>query len=86
MRLIYMKYFYHFLVMISLFQPLELMAELEKKILKIAVLYDQEFLLHNTGLNHPENPNRITHAINFLKKEYKFKSNLIWPSFGYAPI
>ena len=81
-----MKYFYHFLVMISLLQPLELIAESEKKILKIAVLYDEEFLLHNTGPNHPENPNRITPTINFLKKDYSFKSNLIWPSFGYAPL
>ena len=81
-----MKYFYHFLVMISLLQPLELIAGSEKKILKIAVLYDEEFLFHNTGLNHPENPNRITHTINFLKKDYAFKSNLIWPSFGYAPL
>ena len=68
-----MKYFYHFLVMISLLQPLELIAESEKKILKIAVFYDEEFLFHNTGLNHPENPNRITHTINFLKKDYAFK-------------
>jgi acetoin utilization deacetylase AcuC-like enzyme len=62
------------------------MAESEKKILKIALLYDEEFLLHNTGLNHPENPDRIKHAIKFLKNDYKFKSNLIWPTFGYAPI
>lgn len=81
-----MKYFYHLLVMISLFQSFELMAESEKNTLKIAILYDDEFLLHNTGLNHPENPNRITHAINFLKKDYPFKSNLTWPSFGYSPI
>jgi len=81
-----MKYFYYFLAMIALLQPLEIMAESEKNTLKIAVLYDDEFLLHNTGHSHPENPSRITHAINFLKKEYQFKSHLIWPSFGYAPI
>ena len=81
-----MKYFYYFLAIIALLQPLKTMAESEKNSFKIAVLYDDEFLLHNTGLNHPENPSRITHTINFLKKEYEFKSNLIWPSFGYAPI
>jgi acetoin utilization deacetylase AcuC-like enzyme len=81
-----MKYFYYFLTIIALLQPLKTMAESEKNSFKIAVLYDDEFLLHNTGLNHPENPSRITHTINFLKKEYEFKSNLIWPSFGYAPI
>jgi acetoin utilization deacetylase AcuC-like enzyme len=81
-----MKYFYHFLVVIVLLQPLKIMADSEKNILKIAVLYDDEFLQHDTGPNHPENPDRITHAINFLKQDYQFKSNLIWPSFGYAPI
>jgi len=81
-----MKYFYYFLTIIALLQPLKTMAESEKNSFKIAVLYDDEFLLHNTGLNHPENPSRITHTINFLKKEYEFKSNLIWPSFGYAPL
>jgi acetoin utilization deacetylase AcuC-like enzyme len=81
-----MKYFYYFLVMTALLQPLKIMAESEKNKFKIAVLYDDEFLLHNTGLNHPENPDRITHTINFLKKTYEFKSNLTWPSFGYAPI
>ncbi|QDD14160.1 histone deacetylase [Candidatus Methylopumilus rimovensis] len=72
--------------MIALLQPAEIVAESEKNTLKIAVLYDDQFLLHNTGLNHPENPSRITHAIDFLKKEYQFKSHLIWPSFDYAPI
>ena len=81
-----MKYFYYFLAIIAILQPIKTMAESEKNSFKIAVLYDDEFLLHNTGLNHPENPSRITHTINFLKKEYEFKSNLIWPSFGYAPI
>jgi acetoin utilization deacetylase AcuC-like enzyme len=81
-----MKYFYYFLAIIALLQPIKTMAESEKNSFKIAVLYDDEFLLHNTGLNHPENPSRITHTINFLKKEYEFKSNLIWPSFGYAPL
>ncbi|QDD12357.1 histone deacetylase [Candidatus Methylopumilus rimovensis] len=72
--------------MIALLQPAEIVAESEKNTLKIAVLYDDQFLLHNTGLNHPENPSRITHAIDFLKKEYQLKSHLIWPSFDYAPI
>lgn len=81
-----MKYFYYFLAMIALLQSAEIVAESEKNTLKIAVLYDDQFLLHNTGLNHPENPSRITHAIDFLKKEYQFKSHLIWPSFDYAPI
>ena len=67
-----MKYFYYFLAIIALLQPLKTMAESEKNSFKIAVLYDDEFLLHNTGLNHPENPSRITHTINFLKKEYEF--------------
>jgi len=81
-----MKYFFYFLIMVAFFQPQEILAESKKNSLKIAVLYDDEFLLHNTGLNHPENPSRISHTINFLKKEYRFKAHLIWPSFDYAPI
>jgi acetoin utilization deacetylase AcuC-like enzyme len=80
-----MKYFYYFLAIIVFLQPTEIMAESEKNTLKIAILYDDEFLLHNTGPNHPENPSRIIQVINFLKKEYQFKTNLVWPSFDYAP-
>lgn len=81
-----MKYFCNFLLIMSLFQPMNLMAESKKNILKIAILYDDEFLLHNTGHNHPENSDRITHAINSLRNDSKLKLNLIWPSFDYAPI
>ena len=80
-----MKHLYHFLVLISLIQPFQLMADSKNNTIKIAILYDDEFLLHYTGPNHPENSDRISRAINFLKKDFKLRSNLLWPSFGYAP-
>jgi acetoin utilization deacetylase AcuC-like enzyme len=81
-----MKYFFKCLLLISIFQPMNLIAESERSELKIAILYDEQFLLHNTGPNHPENSDRILSTINFLKNDSKLKPNLIWPSFGYASI
>lgn len=65
---------------------MNLIAESGRSALKIAILYDEQFLLHDTGPNHPENSERISSAINFLKNDSKLKPNLIWPSFGYASI
>jgi acetoin utilization deacetylase AcuC-like enzyme len=63
---------------------MNLIADQEKGKLKIAILYDDEFILHNTGPNHPENPDRLSSVINFLKNDSKLQPNLIWPTFGYA--
>ena len=63
---------------------MNLIADQERSKLKIAVLYDDEFILHNTGPNHPENPDRLSSVINFLKNDSKLQPNLIWPTFGYA--
>ncbi|WP_422691106.1 histone deacetylase [Candidatus Methylopumilus universalis] len=81
-----MKYFFKCLLLMLLFQPMNLIAESARSALKIAILYDEQFLLHDTGTNHPENSERISSAINFLKNDYKLKPNLIWPSFDYASI
>ena len=81
-----MKYIFNFLLVLSLSQPINLIAESERSGLKIAILYDEEFLLHDTGPNHPENSDRISSTINFLKNDSKLKPNLIWPTFGYASI
>jgi len=78
------KYILNCLLLISLFQPINLIADQERSKLKIAVLYDDEFILHNTGPNHPENPDRLSSVINFLKNDSKLQPNLIWPTFGYA--
>lgn len=81
-----MKYILNFLLMFSLFQSTNLIAESERSGLKIAILYDEQFLLHDTGPNHPENSERIISTINFLKNDSKLKFNLIWPAFDYASI
>ncbi len=81
-----MKYFFNCLLFISLFHPINLIAESDRGAIKIAVLYDDEFLLHHTGPGHPENADRILSTINFLKNDSKLKPSLIWPAFGYASI
>lgn len=81
-----MKYFFNCLLFISLFHPINLIAESDRGAMKIAVLYDDEFLLHHTGPGHPENADRILSTINFLKNDSKLKPSLIWPAFGYASI
>jgi acetoin utilization deacetylase AcuC-like enzyme len=65
---------------------MHLIAEPDRSPIKIAVLYDDEFLLHHTGPHHPENADRISSTINFLKNDSKLKPNLIWPTFGNASI
>lgn len=81
-----MKYFFKYVLLILVFQPMNLIAESGRSALKIAILYDEQFLLHDTGPGHPENSDRISSTINFLKNDYKLNPNLIWPSFGYASI
>ena len=57
-----MKYFFHYIFILFFIQALNLSAKGNESDLKIAILYDDEFLLHHTGPNHPENSDRITHA------------------------
>jgi len=45
---------------------MNLIADQERSKLKIAVLYDDEFILHNTGPNHPENPDRLSSTVSTL--------------------
>jgi acetoin utilization deacetylase AcuC-like enzyme len=52
------------------------MAKAEKP---VAILYDDIFLEHNTGLNHPERPERLTDVIDSLRNNPDYKYNLIWP-------
>jgi acetoin utilization deacetylase AcuC-like enzyme len=51
---------------------------------KLAVMYDDRFLSHNTGSGHPENSTRLIAAINELKTNPNFKDELVWPSFSPA--
>jgi acetoin utilization deacetylase AcuC-like enzyme len=45
----------------------------------VAILYDDIFLEHNTGLGHPERPERLFDVIDTLKNNPDFKYDLVWP-------
>jgi len=47
---------------------------------KIAILYDDIFLEHDTGSGHPDRPERLFDVIDTLKNNPDFKYDLIWPS------
>ena len=50
----------------------------------VAIMFDERFLLHDTGPNHPENPERLISVINDLKKNEQISSKIIWPNFEAA--
>ena len=47
------------LSLILLFITNNLIADNLHKKNKVAVIYSDQFLLHDTGKNHPENPDRL---------------------------
>lgn len=51
---------------------------------KVAILYSDKFLLHDTGQQHPENPARLLAVVNFLKTNQSLSPHLIWPIFKPA--
>ena len=53
---------------------------------KVGIFYDERFLLHDTGPNHPENPERLISVIHDLKNNDQITSNTIWPNFEAATI
>lgn len=50
----------------------------------VAVLYHENFLLHETGAHHPENPARLTKVVDFLKNTPAFAQKIYWPNFQAA--
>ena len=44
---------------------------------KVGIFYDERFLLHDTGPNHPENPDRLIPVIRDLKNNDQILSNTI---------
>ena len=46
----------------------------------VAIFYSPQFLLHETGANHPERPERLQAVVAQLKQH----KNLIWPAFDSA--
>ena len=51
---------------------------------KVGIFYDERFLLHDTGPNHPENPERLIPVIRDLKNNDQITSNTVWPNFEVA--
>ena len=51
---------------------------------KVGVMFDERFLLHDTGPNHPENPDRLISVIRDLKNNNQISSKIIWPNFEAA--
>ena len=75
------KCFFLFCFLNFLFMSISNAFTYEKK---VGVFYDERFLLHDTGPNHPENPDRLIPVINDLKNNDQIISNTIWPSFNEA--
>lgn len=53
---------------------------------KVALLYDELFLLHDTGVNHPEQPARLTFAVDAIKANTALADKLYWPAIKPATI
>lgn len=53
---------------------------------KVAVFYSDQFLLHDSGPHHPENPLRLTAVVDFLKKDPFLSTKISWPNFKSASI
>ncbi len=53
---------------------------------KVAVLYSEKFLLHDTGPSHPERPERLQSAVARLKNDTRLSASLVWPEFPPATI
>lgn len=53
---------------------------------KVAVVYSDQFLRHDTGLHHPENPARLLAVVDFLKKDTFLSSKISWPNVKSAHI
>ena len=52
----------------------------------VGIFYDERFLLHDTGPNHPENPERLNSVIRDLRNNQSISSKIIWPKFKEATI
>ena len=74
------------LSLILLFITNNLIADNLHKKNKVAVIYSDQFLLHDTGKNHPENPDRLISVVENLVAHPLLKPSLIWPKFNPASI
>lgn len=57
---------------------------IEAQAAAVTVLYDDRFLLHDTGPGHPEKPDRLGFIVQHLKQNKTLSAHLRWPSFSRA--
>jgi acetoin utilization deacetylase AcuC-like enzyme len=50
----------------------------------VTLLYSDRFLQHDTGIGHPENPDRLAYLVQQLRQDKTFNSALRWPMFSAA--
>ena len=74
-----------FIYLIITLTSYSLFANTKDTRLNVAVLYSDQFLLHDTGPNHPERPERLSKVVNDIKKN-KSLSSLLWPTIRKASI
>ena len=77
------KSFFLFFLLNFLFTSISGAFTYEKK---VGIFYDERFLLHDTGPNHPESPERLIPVIRDLKNNDQITSNTIWPNFEVATV
>ena len=53
---------------------------------KVAILYSEQFLLHDTGSGHPERPERLSKVVKEVKESNSLSPFLIWPVIKKANI
>jgi len=53
---------------------------------QVAVLYSEKFLLHDTGPNHPERPERLKETVAYLKNNQTLSAGVRWPEFRPATL
>jgi len=76
----------YLLSLVIILTPLGLMANENFINDEVAILYSKKFLLHNTGKNHPENPERLTKVVNQIKNSRILSPSLIWPNINEASL
>ena len=52
---------------------------------KVAVMYVERFLLHDTEPNHPENPERLISVVNDLKNNNQILSQIFFTTLDFNP-
>ncbi|MGP1716891.1 MAG: histone deacetylase family protein [Methylophilus sp.] len=70
------RYFLSFLLL-SIF-PVEALAA------PVTILYSDRFLQHDTGVGHPDKPDRLAAIIQHLKQHKTLSPHLRWPTFSAA--